>query len=49
MPDAPFYIVLNASSGHSDTDKASDAIAKVMSAAGRTHEILRVEDPERLR
>ncbi len=48
MPDAPFYIVLNASSGNSDTDKAADAISKVMSAAGRTHEILRVEEPERL-
>ena len=49
MPDAPFYIVLNAGSGHSDTDKASDAIAKVLSEAGRLHEILHVEDPERLR
>ena len=42
------YIVLNASSGHSDTEKASDAIGEVLSAACRTHEILRVEDPERL-
>jgi diacylglycerol kinase family enzyme len=48
MPDAPFYIVLNAGSGHSDTEKASHAIGKVLSAAGRTHEMLRVEDPERL-
>ncbi len=49
MPDAPLYIVLNAGSGHSDTDTASDAIEKVLSAAGRAHEILRVEDPARLR
>jgi diacylglycerol kinase family enzyme len=48
MPDAPFYIVLNASSGSSDSDKVADQISKVMSAAGRTHEILRVEDPQRL-
>lgn len=49
MPDAPFYIVLNASSGSTDTDKASDAISSVLNAAGRRHEILRVEDPQRLR
>ena len=49
MPDAPFYIVLNAGSGHSDTDEASVAIAAVLQAAGRSHEILRVDDPERLR
>ena len=49
MPDAPFYIVLNAGSGHSDTDIASDAIAGVLSGAGRAHEILRVADPEQLR
>lgn len=48
MPDAPFYIVLNSSSGHSDTDKTSDAISEVLHAAGRSHQILRVEDPERL-
>ena len=49
MPDAPLYIVLNAGSGHEDTDTASDAIASVLSNAGRAHEILRVEDPEHLR
>ena len=49
MPDAPFYIVLNAGSGHTDTDTASDAIANVLKVAGRAHEILRVEDPEKLR
>jgi diacylglycerol kinase family enzyme len=48
MPDAPFYIVLNSSSGHSDTDKTSDAISKVLGAAGRVHEVLKVEDPGRL-
>lgn len=49
MPDAPLYIVLNAGSGHEDTDTASDAIASVLRNAGRPHEILRVEDPEHLR
>ena len=47
MPDAPLYIVLNAGSGHEDTDTAS--VASVLSNAGRPHEILRVEDPEHLR
>lgn len=48
MPAAPFYIVLNAGSGHSDTDTTCRAIADVLNAAGRAHEILRVEDPEQL-
>ena len=49
MPDAPLYIVLNAVSGHSDTDTVSNTITEVLNSAGRMHEILRVEDPERLR
>ena len=49
MPDAPFFIVLNAGSGSTDTDKAFDAISSVLKAAGRQHEILRVENPQRLR
>ncbi|MGH6611411.1 MAG: diacylglycerol/lipid kinase family protein [Burkholderiaceae bacterium] len=45
---APLFIVLNAGSGHSDTDTTCREIADVLNEAGRTHEILRVEDPERL-
>jgi diacylglycerol kinase family enzyme len=48
MPDAPLYIVLNAGSGDSDTDTVSDTIAEILNSAGRTHEILRVDDPKRL-
>lgn len=48
MPAAPFYIVVNAGSGHSDTETTCRAIAQVLNAAGRAHEILRVEDAERL-
>lgn len=48
MPDAPLYIVLNAGSGQHDADPG-DAITQVLSAVGRTHEILRVENPEQLR
>jgi len=49
MPDAPLYIVLNAGSGRSDSGTASDAIESVLSATGRAHEILRVDDAGRLR
>ena len=45
---APFFIVLNAGSGHSDTDTVSRTIADVLNGAHRPHEILRVEDPQQL-
>ncbi|MGZ8993837.1 MAG: diacylglycerol/lipid kinase family protein, partial [Burkholderiaceae bacterium] len=48
MPEAPLYIVLNAGSGHSDTDTVSDTIAEILNSAGRAHELLRVNDPQRL-
>ncbi|HVE48973.1 MAG TPA: diacylglycerol kinase family protein [Casimicrobiaceae bacterium] len=48
MSGAPFYIVLNAGSGHSDTDTTCRAIAGILNAAGRAHEILRVEDPKKI-
>ena len=48
MSSAPFYIVLNSGSGHGDTETTCRAISDVLAAAGRDHEILRVEDPERL-
>lgn len=48
MSEQPLYIVLNAGSGHSDTDETADAIASVLNQAGRSHEILRVDDAERL-
>ena len=48
MPDAPLYIVLNAGSGHSDTDTVSDTIAEILKSAGRAHELCRVDDPQRL-
>lgn len=44
----PLYIVLNAGSGNSETDATCQAIAGVLTAAGRAHEILRVEDPASL-
>ena len=40
--------MLNAASGHSDTEVTSHTIADVLARAGRTHQILRVEDPDEL-
>lgn len=48
MPDAPLYVVLNAGSGRDDTETTSRAIADVFQAAGRHHEIFRVDDPKQL-
>jgi diacylglycerol kinase family enzyme len=48
MSDKPLYIVLNAGSGHSDTDSTYAAIEQVLSDAGREHQILRVDEPGRL-
>ena len=48
MPEPTLYIVLNAGSGHGDTDTTANAIAEVLNGAGRSHQILRVDDSERL-
>jgi len=48
MPPAPLYVVLNAGSGHDDTETTARAIAEVFNAAGRPHEIFRVDDPKQL-
>lgn len=45
---ASLFIVLNAGSGHSDTDETCKTIAKVLGDAGRAHEILRVENAGQL-
>src|SRR4051794_5182717 len=46
--DRRFCIVLNAGSGDDETGATCDAITGVLSAAGRSHEIFRVDDPARL-
>jgi diacylglycerol kinase family enzyme len=46
--DRTFYIVLNAASGDDDTDETRQAISQVLTDAGRAHEIVRVDEPERL-
>lgn len=47
-PDAPFFVVINAASGHVDADKATDCIKGIFDEAGRRHEFLRVLDPSQL-
>ena len=46
--DAPLFIVLNAASGRQDADATCTAIEGVLRAAGRRHEIFRVETPASL-
>jgi len=45
---APLFIVLNAGSGRQDTDAVRATIEGVLRAAGRRHEILRVDTPSAL-
>ncbi|KQP48612.1 diacylglycerol kinase family protein [Pseudorhodoferax sp. Leaf274] len=41
--DGPLVIVLNAGSGRADADTAQQTITGVLAAAGRAHEVLRIE------
>jgi diacylglycerol kinase family enzyme len=45
---APLFIVLNAGSGHQDSDGTCSTIESVLGAAGRSYEIFRVETPSAL-
>ena len=47
-PNAAFYVVLNAGSGHSETALRESTIRDVLQAAGRTCHLELVEDPEQL-
>jgi diacylglycerol kinase family enzyme len=47
-PDAPFHIVSNAGSGSKDAHEAREQIEAVLSAAGRQHEFILIEDPGKL-
>ena len=46
--DAPIFIVLNAGSGHEETDLRRRTIEEVLGAAGRRFTLAMVEDPEQL-
>ncbi|UUX96875.1 diacylglycerol kinase family protein [Aquabacterium sp. J223] len=48
-PDAPLHVVLNAASGHGDTDERIAALREVMGTQGRAHELLMVRRPAELR
>ena len=47
-PDAHFYIVLNAGSGHSETEERISTIREVMDKSGRVCHLEVVDKPERL-
>ena len=46
--DAPFHIVSNAGSGSKDAHQARREIEQILSAAGRPHEFMLIEDPAQL-
>jgi diacylglycerol kinase family enzyme len=47
-PNAAFYVVLNAGSGHSETELRESTIRDVLKAAGRTCHLELVQDPAQL-
>lgn len=47
-PNAAFYVVLNAGSGHSETELRCSTIRNVLAEAGRTCHLEIVDDPARL-
>jgi len=48
LPDAPLFIVLNADSGRNDANDSRDLIAQLLTAAGREHQFLLIEDSARI-
>lgn len=46
--NSPLFIVMNAGSGHNDTDATREAIEQVLKQAGRTYHMRVVEDPKRI-
>ncbi|VXC60758.1 diacylglycerol kinase family protein [Massilia sp. 9I] len=47
-PDAPFFVVLNAGSGHSETELRRTTIEQVIAGAGRRCQLELVDDPAEL-
>ena len=43
--DGPLYVVLNAASGHKDTNEERQVLAEVFESAGRAFEFLQFDDP----
>lgn len=46
LPDATFFIALNAGSGHSETDERRSTIETVLRAAGRRFELTMIDQPD---
>jgi len=46
--DAPFFIVINAASGHGDAAQTIERIGAILAESGRRHEFLTVEEPSRI-
>lgn len=46
--DAPFFVVINAASGHHDAEETLRRIGAIFDEAGRRHHILRVAEPSQL-
>jgi diacylglycerol kinase family enzyme len=44
----PLFIVMNAGSGHGDTQKAINVVREMLAASGRHHEVYLVEQPDQL-
>lgn len=47
-PDAPFFVVINAGSGHVDAKEVMACISGILDEAGRRYEFLKVSDPTEL-
>ena len=46
--NAPFFVVINAASGHHDAEQAIARISAILDGGGRRHEILRVPEPAQI-
>ena len=46
--DAPFFVVINAASGHNDAEQAIARISAILDEGGRRYEILRVPEPAQI-
>jgi diacylglycerol kinase family enzyme len=46
--DAPFFIIMNAGSGHQDAEETRETVETILREAGRTFEITLVEHPDEL-
>lgn len=48
MSPMPLFVVMNAGSGHGDTQSAVDIVREKLSQSGRQHEIYLIENPQQL-